>query len=82
MEYKRSWLFLMPSFILVICLTAYCRTEPEPKSREGLLLKSVYDILQGYHYSPQMSMTIFRKRYLKSIYSTWMPENASLHHRI
>ncbi|MBK9378596.1 MAG: hypothetical protein IPM86_10330 [Saprospiraceae bacterium] len=71
MEYKRSWLFLMPSFILVICLTAYCRTEPEPKSREGLLLKSVYDILQGYHYSPQnvnddFSQTVF-KEYLLNL---------------
>ena len=53
MQYKKSWFFLLPMMVLVICFTAFCHNGPQPQTREGVLLKGIYEILNGYHFSPK-----------------------------
>ena len=52
MNSKKSWLLIFPMFMLFACFSANGINGPEPKTKEGIILKSIHDILLSYHYSP------------------------------
>ncbi len=52
MNSKKSWILFFPILMLFACFSANGINGPEPKTKEGLILKSIHDILLSYHYSP------------------------------
>lgn len=51
MNSRKSWFLIFPMLMLIACFSANGINGPEPKTKEGVILKSIYDILYNYHYS-------------------------------
>lgn len=52
MNSKKAWFLIIPSIMVVLILSAHCRSNTDPITREQLILQTLYKQSQQYHYAP------------------------------